>query len=117
MDPAAEAAIGAGNDVLTADDCGIPQNAVGNELRVLDKVGSVADDARHQHLAGRQIRLLPDAPLVLVSDIAGSGVGTRDGLSRNSLDARRAPSTSARIRGDFPTEPAELSCRQLQDQR
>src|SRR6516162_1581992 len=53
VDPAAEAAIRAGNDVLTADDCGVAQNAVGDERRVLDKVGSVADDARHQHFAGR----------------------------------------------------------------
>ena len=41
MDPAAEAAIRAGNDVLAADDRGVAQNAVGDELRVFDKVGSV----------------------------------------------------------------------------
>jgi hypothetical protein len=58
MDPAAEAAIRAGNDVFAADDHRLPQNAVGDELRVFDKVGSVADDARHQHLARRQLRLL-----------------------------------------------------------
>jgi hypothetical protein len=40
MDPAAEAAIRAGNDVLTADDRGVPKNAVSDELRVLDTVGS-----------------------------------------------------------------------------
>jgi hypothetical protein len=39
VDPAVAAAIGAGYDVLTADDRGGPQNAVGDELRVLDKVG------------------------------------------------------------------------------
>ena len=33
--PAAEAAIRAGNYVLTADDRGVPQNAVCDELRVL----------------------------------------------------------------------------------
>jgi hypothetical protein len=37
MNPAAEAAVHAGNDVLTADDRGLPQNAVSDELRVLDK--------------------------------------------------------------------------------
>src|SRR6516225_133268 len=52
VDPAAEAAIGAGNYVLTADDRRVAQDAVGDELRVLDKVGSVADDARHQHFCG-----------------------------------------------------------------
>src|ERR1700736_3206687 len=40
MDPAAEAAIGAGDDVLAADDLGIAQDAVGDELRVLDEVQS-----------------------------------------------------------------------------
>ena len=39
MDPAAEAAICAGNNVLTADDRRVPQNAVGD----------VADDAWPQH--------------------------------------------------------------------
>ena len=71
MDPAAEAAIGAGNDVLTADDRGVAQDAVGDELRVFDKVGSMADDARHQHFARRQLRLLPDAPLMLVPHVGG----------------------------------------------
>jgi hypothetical protein len=51
MDPAAEAAIRAGNDVLAADDRGVPQDAVSNELRVLDKICGMADDAWHQHLA------------------------------------------------------------------
>ena len=32
-----------------------------DELRVLDKVGSVAADARHRHLAWRQLCLLPRA--------------------------------------------------------
>ena len=36
MDAAAKAAIGAGDDVLAADDLGIAQDAVGDELRVLD---------------------------------------------------------------------------------
>src|ERR1700724_2806120 len=58
MDPAAEAAIGAGDDVLAADDLGIAQDAVGDELRVLDQVGGVADHTRHQHLARRPFSLL-----------------------------------------------------------
>ena len=37
VDPAA-AAIGVDNGVLTADDSGVPQNAVGDELWVLDKL-------------------------------------------------------------------------------
>ena len=78
VDAAAEAAIRAGNNVLTADDRRVPQDAVGDELRVLDKVGSVAHDPRHQHLARRQLRLLPHAPLMLVPNIAGlEGIGLR----------------------------------------
>src|SRR5580692_12421701 len=50
MDPAAEAAIGDGDDVLAAADLGIAQDAVGDELRVLDEVGGVADHTRHSIL-------------------------------------------------------------------
>jgi hypothetical protein len=65
VDPAAEAAIRAGNAVFAADDRRVPQNAVGDELRVFDKIGSVADDARHQHLARWQLRLLLHEPLTV----------------------------------------------------
>jgi hypothetical protein len=41
VDAAAEAAIGAGSDVLAADDRGVAQDAVGDELRVLDQVTQV----------------------------------------------------------------------------
>ena len=100
MDPAAEAAIRAGNDVFAADDRRVPQNAVGDELRVFDKVGSVADDARHQHLARRQLRLLPHAPLMLVPHVAGlEGIGLRlhleyqvdDVLERQVVGVRPMP--------------------------
>src|ERR1700719_3835674 len=49
MDPAAEAAIGAGDDILAADHLGIAQDAIGDEVRVVDEVGGVADHTRHQH--------------------------------------------------------------------
>ena len=71
MDTAAEAAIRAGDDVLTADDFGVAHDAVGDHLRVFDDVGGMADDARDQHLAFGQLDVLPDAPLVLVANIAG----------------------------------------------
>src|SRR5215472_19314516 len=38
MNAAAEAAIGAGDDVLAAGDRGVTQDPVGDELRVLDEV-------------------------------------------------------------------------------
>jgi hypothetical protein len=50
VDPAAEAAIRAGNNGLTDDDRRVPQNAVGD----------VADDAWQQHLACRE----PGSPLL-----------------------------------------------------
>ena len=78
MDPAAEAAIRASNDVFAADNRGVPQNAISDELRVFDKVGGTADDTWHQHLAWRQLRLLPHAPLMLVAHVAGlEGIGLR----------------------------------------
>ena len=78
MNPAAEAAIRAGNHILTADDRRVPQDAVSDELRVFDKVGGMADDAGHQHLARRQLCLLPHAPLMLVPHVGGlEGIGLR----------------------------------------
>ena len=47
MDPAAKSAIRVSNDVFAAYDRGIAKDAVGDELRVFDKVGGMADDARH----------------------------------------------------------------------
>ena len=40
-----EAAVGAGDDVVAPDDPGEPDDALGDQLRVLDQVGRVADDA------------------------------------------------------------------------
>jgi len=54
---AAEAAVRAGNDVLAADDRGVTQDAVVAKLGVLDKVGGIDDDAWHQDLASRQLRI------------------------------------------------------------
>src|SRR6516162_4945174 len=47
-----EAAIGAAHDVFATDDLGQPDDALGNELRVLDDVGGMADHAGNQNLAG-----------------------------------------------------------------
>ena len=51
MDASAEAAIGTGDDVLAAHHPCEGQDAVGDELGVLDDVGGVADDTRDQGLA------------------------------------------------------------------
>ena len=70
MNPAAEAAIGAGDDVLATYHPGEVEDAVGDDLRVLDDVSGVADDARDQDFPVGQLNGLPDFPLVLVPDVA-----------------------------------------------
>ena len=66
MDPATEAAIGAGDDVLAPHHSGEVEDAVCDDLRVLDDVGRVADDARDQDFSVGQFDVSPDFPLVLV---------------------------------------------------
>ena len=70
MNPAAKATIGAGDDVLAPDHPGEVEDAVGDDLRVLDDVGGVADDPRDQDFSVGQLDVSPDFPLVLVTDIA-----------------------------------------------
>jgi hypothetical protein len=48
---------------------GEADDALCDELRVLDQVGGVADHTRHQHLAVRQLDVFPDAVLVLVAHV------------------------------------------------
>ena len=64
-----EAAVGAGDDVLAADQLGEPHDALGDQLGMLDDVGGVADDAGDQHRALRQLDVLPHLPLVLVARV------------------------------------------------
>src|SRR5580658_3664702 len=71
MNPPAEATIGAGDDILAPGDSGEIENAVGDNLGMLDDVGGVADNAWDQDLAVGQLGVPPDLPLVLVADIAG----------------------------------------------
>src|SRR6516165_1616361 len=110
MDAAAEAAIGAGNDVFAAGDCGVTQDTVGDQLRVLDEVGGMADDAGHQHLARRQLRGLPNAPFMLVPHIGGlEGIGLRlhlkdqidDVLERQVVRVRPVPAAPAQMVAHF----------------
>src|SRR5271165_1715415 len=71
MNPATEAAIRTGNDVLAPRDAGEIEDAVGDDLGMLDNVGGVADDTWDQDFAFGQLDIPPDLPLVLVTDIAG----------------------------------------------
>src|SRR5262245_35936390 len=47
-------AVSAGNDIFPADAPRQPDDALAPYVRVLDHFGRMADDAGHQHLAGRQ---------------------------------------------------------------
>ena len=48
MDAATEAAIGAGDNVFAADDLRVAHDAVGDDLRMLDDIGGMTDDAGNQ---------------------------------------------------------------------
>ena len=60
MDAAAEAAVGAGDDVFLADDFSERDDAIGYPFRVLDKVGRMAGNTRNQDIPGREFHLAPD---------------------------------------------------------
>src|SRR5262249_37479149 len=78
MDAESQAAIGAGNDVLTTNEAREAHDAVGDELGMLDDIGRVADDTRDENLARGQRRRLPELPLVLVARVGRlDRVGTR----------------------------------------
>ena len=65
----AEAAVGAGDDILAADRAGKPHDPLGHQLRMLDQIGRVADHARQDHLAVRQLDVVPQLPFVLVAHV------------------------------------------------
>ena len=71
MQPAAEAAVGAGDDIVAADQVGKTDKALRHQLGMFDDVGGMADNPRDEYLAAREFYLLPDAPLVFVSRIGG----------------------------------------------
>src|SRR5881397_2514998 len=71
MHPAAETAVGGGDDALLSHEVGEARDALGHELGVLDHVGGVAHDARQDQLAVGQLHVLPHLPLVLVAHVAG----------------------------------------------
>src|SRR5262245_46375020 len=74
MDPAMEralreAAVGAGDDVLTADELAEPHDPLGDERGMLDHISGVTDDARNEHLPLWQLDVLPHHPFMLVARI------------------------------------------------
>src|SRR5262245_34442635 len=65
----AEAAVGARDDTLAADDVGETADALGNVLGMLDEVRHRIDHAWQQDLVIRNPRLLEHRPLVAVARI------------------------------------------------
>src|SRR5687767_10253314 len=68
-DTLAESTVRTGDNVLTTDDSRVADQALGDQLRVLDEVAEVADYARNQQLPLGQLHVLPDPPLVLVARV------------------------------------------------
>src|SRR5277367_1999765 len=92
VDAPAEPAIGAGDDILAANDVGVAHDPVGDDLGMLHDVGSVADDAWDEQLAVRKLHVFPNAPFMFMANIArlhriGGGVDAEyevdDVLQRN----------------------------------
>src|SRR5262249_16863629 len=67
--PRPAAAVCAGLYVFSADPLRVVDQTLGDQLRVLDKIGGVRNDAGHQHLARRQLYILPHVVLVLVPHV------------------------------------------------
>ena len=79
MDPAAEAAIGTGNDIPAADNRGVAQDAVGDQRRVLIRLVA--------WLTMPGISILPGGSFSFSPEIGGSGFVPRP-APKNSLGAR-----------------------------
>jgi hypothetical protein len=101
-----EAAVGAGDHVLAPQQVGKPRDAFGDQLRMLDDVGGVADDPGNEHFAVRQLGVLPHLPLVLVArirrlDHVGAGAHLEDEidnvLERDVTHMRPWPAPPAHV--------------------
>src|SRR5262247_4571187 len=66
-EPLREAAVHAGDDVLAADEPRVAHDPLRDQLRVLDAVRRVGDDARDEDLALGELDRLPHVVLVLVA--------------------------------------------------
>src|SRR5262245_55365908 len=65
----AEAAIRPRNDIFAPDHRRIVADALRHQLRVLDRIGVVADDDRDEDLSRWQLDLLPEMPFVCVTRV------------------------------------------------
>jgi hypothetical protein len=96
-----ETAIGPGDDVVAPDQASEPHDALGDQFRVFDDVGGVADHAWNEHLAGGKFRAFPDAPFVLVARI-----GTLDDEGANLHAQDQVDNVLERDVGRMRTRPA-----------
>src|SRR5215472_2898022 len=69
--PGADAAVGAGLDVLLADHAGVVDQPLRHQAGSLDQVGGVRDHARDKDLAVGELDVAPELPLVRVPNVAG----------------------------------------------
>ena len=79
MDAAAQAAVGAGDNVFLADEFGKRDEAIGYQFRVLDEVGGVADEAGDENFSGGEFHVAPDFEFMFAY---ASGVGSSIVASR-----------------------------------
>ncbi len=102
----AEAAVGAGDDVLFSDQIRVALQALRHELRVLHHVGGVGDHARNEDLAGGELHLLPHRDLVLVARIGAlDQEGLRLHLQQEIDDVVELEIVGMRA---VPASPAEM---------
>src|ERR1700751_865617 len=71
VEPAAQAAVGARNDILATNQASETQDPLRYQLRMFDNVGGMANNPWDKYLALRKFYLLPHAPFVLVAHIGG----------------------------------------------
>src|SRR5688572_20325322 len=92
-----ETAVGAGDDVLAADELGEAHDPFGDQFRVLYQVGGVADHARYENFPGGKLYTLEDMVFVFVARVrrlerVGAGVDFQndvdDVLEVHFMDAR-----------------------------
>ena len=103
---AAKSAIGAGDDIFPADNLGVANDPVGNDLRMLHDIRCVADHAGDQKLAGRQRDFFPHPPLVFVPGVAGlDGIGASIDAQHEIDDVRQW--NVGRMRA-MPASPADV---------
>ena len=69
MDAPAQAAVGAGDDVVLADDFSERDDAIGYQFRVLDEIGGVADDAWNRDLPGGEFYVAPNFEFMFVRGV------------------------------------------------